>query len=78
MRHGEIGQKWAENAKKKYGVPALLRVATFIHARKVGIKLGDTLIEFRYPRQYGSRIYGCVKVKIDTSTTTSRILAFII
>jgi len=41
---------------ESYGVPEVLQTATFIHARKAGVKLGDILIEYRYPRQYGPRI----------------------
>ena len=41
---------------ESYGVPEVLRTATFIHARKAGVKLGDILIDFRYPRQFGPRI----------------------
>jgi hypothetical protein len=41
---------------EQYGVPEVLRTATYIHARKSGVKLGDVLIEYRYPRQYAARI----------------------
>jgi hypothetical protein len=31
-------------------VPEVIRTATFLHARKSGLKLGSLLLDYRYPR----------------------------
>jgi hypothetical protein len=41
---------------EQYDVPEVLRTATYIHARKSGVELGEVLTEYRYPRQYAARI----------------------
>jgi len=39
-----------------YGVPEVLQTATFIHARKSGVKLGAILLDYQFPRVFGPRI----------------------
>jgi hypothetical protein len=39
-----------------YGVPEVLQTATYIHARKSGVKLGAVLLDYQYPRVFGARI----------------------
>jgi hypothetical protein len=34
-----------------------LQTATFIHARKSGVKLGDVLLDYQFPRVFGPRIW---------------------
>ena len=41
---------------EQYGVPEILQTATFIHARKSGVKLGDVLLDYQFPRVFGPRI----------------------
>ena len=43
-------------------MPEVLHTATFIHARKTGVKLGDILIGYRYPRQSGPQIQKSVYI----------------
>ena len=39
-----------------YGVPEVLQTATFIHARKLGVKLGAIFLDYQYARVSGPRI----------------------
>jgi hypothetical protein len=41
---------------EKYGVPEVLQTATYIHARKSGVKLGAVLLDYQYPPVFGPRI----------------------